>query len=138
MNLTVTERTRLQEEWLCMWIKHLNYKVIETMTTVIDNLLVCITIEICKERKKNVIISCVYRSPGSSVEAFKNCFQKLIKMLFSFVVISMLLNPNKQKMTYEFINTMHSMSLYPKITRPSRITPHCATLIDNMTLKILQ
>ena len=24
------------------------------------------------------------------------------------------------------------MSLYPKITRPSRITPHCSTLIDNI------
>lgn len=35
-------------------------------------------------------------------------------------------------MTDEFINTMYSMSLYPKISRPSRITSHCATLIDNI------
>ena len=47
--------------------KNLNYKVIESMTTVIDNLLECITIEICKEKNKNVIISCVYRAPGSIV-----------------------------------------------------------------------
>lgn len=43
-----------------------------------------------------------------------------------------LLNPNNHKMTEEFINTMHSLSLYPKITRPSRITTHCAKLIDNI------
>ena len=35
-------------------------------------------------------------------------------------------------MTKEFINTMYSMSYYPIITRPSRITSHCATLIDNI------
>ena len=43
-----------------------------------------------------------------------------------------LLNPNKHNITDEFVNTMYSMSLIPKITRPSRITSHCATLIDNI------
>lgn len=35
-------------------------------------------------------------------------------------------------MTEEFINTMFSMSLFPKMTRPSRVTSHCATFIDNI------
>ncbi len=35
-------------------------------------------------------------------------------------------------MTNDFIDTMCSMSLYPKITRPSRITSHGATLIDKI------
>ncbi len=35
-------------------------------------------------------------------------------------------------MTEEFINTLYSLSLYPKITRPSRITSHSASLIDNI------
>ena len=35
------------------------------------------------------------------------------------------------KSTKEFIETMHSLSLYPKITRPSRIT-QSATLKDNI------
>lgn len=52
--------------------KNLNYKVVENMTTVIDNLLECITIEICEEKNKNVVISCIYRAPGSSIEAFKD------------------------------------------------------------------
>lgn len=51
--------------------KNLNYKVVENITTVIDNLLECITVEICEEKNKNVIISCLYRAPGSSIEAFK-------------------------------------------------------------------
>lgn len=49
-----------------------------------------------------------------------------------------LLNPNKHKMTEEFINTIYSMSLYPKITIPSRITSHCATLIDNIFTNVLE
>ena len=27
---------------------------------------------------------------------------------------------------------MYNMSLFPEITRPSRVTSHCATLIDNI------
>ena len=38
----------------------LNFRVLDCMTTVVDNLLECITIEICKEKHKNVIISCIY------------------------------------------------------------------------------
>lgn len=31
-----------------------------------------------------------------------------------------------------FINTMYCMNLVPKVTRSTRITSHCATLIDNI------
>ena len=48
-----------------------------------------------------------------------------------------LLNPNNHKPTEDFINTMYSLSLYPKITRPSRITSHCATLIDNIFTDVI-
>lgn len=61
---------------------------------------------------------------------FSRTNQKVIFICGDFNID--LLNPTKHKMTDEFINTMYSMSLYPKITRPSRITPHCATLIDNI------
>lgn len=43
-----------------------------------------------------------------------------------------LLNPKKDKMTNEFINTMYSTGFQPKITRPSRIAHHCATLLNNI------
>ena len=41
-----------------------------------------------------------------------------------------LLSPNKQKTTEELINTMQSMSLYPKMT--SGVTFNCAALIDTI------
>lgn len=118
--------------------KNLNYKVVESMTTVIDNLLECITIEIYKEKEKNVIISCIYRTPGSSIQVFNDFIEKIFSKTNQKVIFICgdfnidLLNPKRHKMTDEFLNTMYSLSLHPKITRPSRITPHCATLLDNI------
>ena len=118
--------------------KNLNYRVVQNMSTAIDNLLECITIEICKEKNKNVIISCIYRAPGSSIELFKDWIEASFSMMSQKVTFICgdfnidLLNPNKNKMTDEFLNTMYSLSLYPKITRPSRITSHSSTLIDNI------
>lgn len=43
-----------------------------------------------------------------------------------------LLNPNKHVLTEEFTTAMYSMSLNPTTTKPSRITSHSATLIDNI------
>ena len=116
----------------------LNFRVLDCMTTVVDNLLECITIEICKEKHKNVIISCIYRAPGSSIEIFNEWIEGMFSQINSKIVFICgdfnidLLNPNKHNITEEFVNTMYSMSLIPKIIRPSRITSHCATLIDNI------
>ncbi len=35
-------------------------------------------------------------------------------------------------MTDEFVQVLYSMSLFPSITKPTRVTSHCATLIDNI------
>ena len=116
----------------------LKFKVMESMTTVMDNILECITVEICREKQKNVIVSCIYRAPDSSIEVFNDWIEEMFsKMSHKTVFICGdfnidLLNPNKHKMTDNFINTMYSMALFPKITRPSRITSHGATLIDNI------
>lgn len=49
--------------------KTLNFKVLENMTAVVDNLLECNTIELYVEKSKNVI-SCIYRALGSNIEQF--------------------------------------------------------------------
>ena len=114
------------------------YKVIENMSTVVDNVLECITIEISREKKKNIIVSCIYRTPGSNIDTFKNWMEEHFtftnhKVMFIGGDFNIdLLNPNKHTMTNEFINTLYSIGLYPKMTRPSRIPTHCATLIDNI------
>ena len=114
--------------------KGMNYKVAESMTTAVDDLFECVTVEICMEKSKNVIVSCIYRAPGTCIDTFtdrvENMFTKsLQKIMFICGDYNIdLLNPNKHKMTEHFINTLYSMGLYPKITRPSRITSHSATV----------
>lgn len=76
--------------------KSLNYRVLEGMTTVVDNLLECLTIEICMDKSKNIIISCIYRAPGSNISTFcswmETKFSKLVKKkLFLFVGILILI-----------------------------------------------
>lgn len=86
----------------------------------------------------SLLISCIYSAPCSSVEIFRdwagetfpNMSHKTMFICEDFN--NDLLNPNNHKITDEFIHTMYSMSLYPKITRPTRVTSHCATLIDNV------
>ena len=117
---------------------NLNYTMVESMTTVIDNLVECLTIEICMEMSRNVLISCIYRAPDTNMEAFKDWIEGMYtlsnqKVLFICGDTNIdLLKANQHRMTEEFINTMYSMSLHPNITRPSRITVHSATLIDNI------
>ena len=93
----------------------------------------CVTVEIEIERAKN-IINCVYRTPGSCIETFTEALVGLYdsinnkKMAFVCGDFNIdLLNPLYHNTITEFINAMYSMSLYPAIIRPSRITTHSAT-----------
>ncbi len=55
----------------------MKYKVVENMTVVIEDLLECITVEICMERTKNIIVSCIYRTPGSNIEIFNEWMERM-------------------------------------------------------------
>ena len=46
----------------------------DNMSAAVDNILECITVEIYKEQNKNVIINCIYRAPGSSIDMFNKFF----------------------------------------------------------------
>lgn len=117
---------------------NIRFKVVDYMTYTINDTLECITIEILNEKKKNITVSCLYRSPGSSLDFFIDWVEKTFSTISNKTVFICgdfnidLINPNNNKATDEFINRMHSMSFFPTITKPSRITSHSATLIDNI------
>lgn len=89
------------------------------MTTAIDDVMECITVEICLKKRKSIIVSCVYRAPGSNIEIFKNVMGRIFattnqKLIFVFGDFKMdLLNPNNHKATDEVMDAMFSMSLFP-------------------------
>lgn len=53
-----------------------NYKAVEEMSVVVDNLWKCVTIKILMEKKKNVKASCMNRVPGCSRETFQSCVEE--------------------------------------------------------------
>uniref|UniRef100_A0A8C7XUM2 Reverse transcriptase domain-containing protein n=1 Tax=Oryzias sinensis TaxID=183150 RepID=A0A8C7XUM2_9TELE len=118
--------------------KNTKFTVIDKLSVAVDGILECLTVEICNNSGKNVIISCVYRSPGSSLEVFSDWMEKMFTSLNNKILYICgdfnidLINPSKHKGTDDFISRMYGMSLYPTITRPSRITTQSATLIDNI------
>ncbi len=116
----------------------LKCNVVGNMTTVVNGIMEIITVEIINEKAKNAIISCVYRSPGSCVEAFTDKIMELFDRSHNKIVFLCgdfnidLENSSSLKTTSEFINSMYSLSLFPMIYKPTRITSKSATVIDNI------
>ena len=83
--------------------KNLNHKVIEFMTTVVDNLLESIRIKICIEKNKNILISWINRAPWSSIKSFRDWIKEMVSEISGkvhFICWDLnidLLNPNKPK-----------------------------------------
>ena len=99
----------------------------------------CVTVEIISKAKNNVIVSCIYRTPGSSISNFTEIISNLLQKVKNKrknVILCGDYNINLMKYnchndTKEFVDTLFSCGLYPVINKPSRITEDSATLIDN-------
>ena len=90
---------------------------------------------------KNVIVSCLYRTPGSN--SYTNDFSEILYDLYSELSVTKtificgdfnldILKHNSDHAVKHFLDTMYSLGLYPLIYHPSRITNHSSTLIDNI------
>ena len=93
--------------------------------------------EIIQPHSKNVIVGCFYQPPDALVADFNNSLEgilstisfekKLSYLMDDFNIDIVIIQPSN-----EFINLMISNSLYPLISKPTRITSSTATLIDNI------
>ena len=90
--------------------------------------------------KKNIVVGCVYRPPDHSISNFSDSIDDILKtiedehkecyLLGDYNID--LLNMNKHKSTADFLENMYSHSCIPLIKKPTRISRHRATLIDNI------
>ena len=94
-----------------------------------------------KTKTKNVLIGSLYRPPNTKQKDFTRKIvsmnKKLLKEHNKSIILGMdhnmdFLKNDKNKETQEFIETILESSLFPVITRPTRITKSTATLIDNI------
>ena len=119
---------------------NLDYKIRENLKFENSETIDSLFVEVIVPKGKNLIIGVIYRAPDDNLLNFVNTFNnildkitkenKLCYLMGDFNVN--LMNYQKNNLTGEFLDSMFSHLLIPMINRPTRITSHTATLIDNI------
>ena len=86
------------------------------------------------------IIGCVYRPPNISISVFQEKLESILEVIDNekrdvYIMGDYnidLLNCSTHASTSTFLDNMYSHSLYPIITKPTRVSANSATLIDNI------
>ena len=106
---------------------------------VVEQVFECVTVELDLKKHKNITVSCVYRTPGSDVDLFCESLEQIFsddmprKSMFICGDFNIdLMKYETHNGTKRFLDCMYGLGLYPLIDRPSRITTHSCTLIDNI------
>lgn len=124
---------------------NLSAKCVECMTLTVDDLFECITVEINTEKKKNTMITCVYRTPNANIDTFNAHLENILShpneektfILCGDLNIDLLSEP-RNTLTSDFLEILHGRGLYSLITKPSRITTTSATLIDHIFINNIE
>ena len=120
----------------------INYKIRSDLNTnTVDFQLLWIEItENSQMNSKNTIIGVIYRRPGSDIETFNELLGKVLETIKNENKTCIhtgdynldLLKTDSHQLTNEFLNLNFAHSYIPLITKPTRVTPTSATLIDNI------
>ena len=105
-----------------------------------DNIVESLFLEIYIPGIRNIVVGIMYRPPNSNIKDFLTYLSDLIKspvfknkdcfFLGDFNID--LLKLENDTAAHEFLQTFLSSSFLPLISKPTRVTDHSATLIDNM------
>ena len=118
--------------------KELHYNSREDLG-LMEEYLECKFIEIAM-KGRNVLCGSLYRPPNSNLKMFQQAMNKMmgkIKPSIHDSIVGMdhnldLLKYNSHIGTSEFMNNLLDNSMFPCISKPTRITKTTATLIDNI------
>ena len=105
-----------------------------------NNILDCITLELCIEKNTNIIISAIYRATRYTNEAISefnniilnnfNTFNNKKLIICGDFNLDILKTDNLN--VNNFINTINEIGCFKTINKPTRVTIHSSTLIDNI------
>lgn len=83
------------------------------MTKKTDNMMECVTVEIMVKKSQKILVSCIYRAPGSCIDTFNNIIMEMFDMSkITFVCGDFnidLLNVYNIQKHRDFIDTMFSL-----------------------------
>ena len=113
----------------------INYTIIEQLTVDVEDVFECLTVKLLL--KTQTIVSCLYRKPSSKIADFMECIESMFSCIKGSIYICGdfnidLLSYNVNNNTRQFVDQMSSMSLFPLINQPTRITNQCHSIIDNI------
>ena len=97
-------------------------------------------IEITRQRQKNVIVGCIYRHPSGKLDTFTEILNQKLNHINSLGLEAYIagdinidcLKYSSDRPTGEFVDMLFSSGFMPLITKATRITYHCKTLIDHI------
>ena len=139
-NATYTNRCNKRGGGVLIYVnKDIPFKKLENYSVSMNELFEIVSIELQLQGCKNVIVSCVYRTPGSNMEQFTEYIEQYMKSINSNKTVYMcgdfnidLLKHSTHNNTKLFLETMYSYGMLPLINKPTRVTENSATLIDNI------
>ena len=106
-------------------------------------------VEIRSKNGKQIIVGSMYKPPNVNIDQFSNNLSTIVNKIkpktdkpIPEIIIGMdhnmnLLNSATHLPTHDFMETLSNLNLHPTITRPTRITQHSATIIDNIFISEL-
>ena len=99
-----------------------------------------LSVEILNSQTRNIIFNVIYRSPNGDLNVFETFFKKILsdsttvnKTFFLAGDFNInLLDFETNKKVQSFVNLMFEFSMIPTINKPTRVTKHTATAMDNV------
>ena len=118
----------------------IKYKLRADINISTETTIESIFIELITAVGKNVIIGVIYRPPNNKIDSFENIMNQILGKIDKENKIGYLmgdfnidlLKSESCDYTSRFLEQMFTSSFIPLILRPTRITQHTATLIDNI------
>ena len=116
------------------------YKILTEFNVSDVNVLESLFVEITIPRMKNIIIGVIYRPPSEYTLEFLEKLNELVSGItkgnkYCYITGDFnldLLKHESHSITAQFLEALFSYGCLPMITKPTRITAHSATLIDNI------
>ena len=98
-----------------------------------------LSIDILNSQTRNIIFNVIYRPPNDDLNACETFFKKILsdsttvnKPFLAGDFNINLLDFETNKKVQSFVNLMFEFSMIPTINKPTRVTKHTATAIDNI------
>ena len=143
-NLIFNNRVAKRGGGVAMYVPdHFTFNVLDDIN-LMNQGMESVFIEIILEKRKNVIVGTVYRPPSSNQNEFLVEIQHLLShplfqnkhciIMGDFNID--LLKCNDNHFSHDFLDTLLSFSFVPVILKPTRLSSHSSTLIDNIFVNV--